>query len=266
MNSLVIEHVRVDLLRLPESLDGLRVLHISDLHVGMLRRNRRVEAAKRMEELDPELVVFTGDAVNGRRHWDAAGCWLDALPIPPGVPRVAVPGNWDHYKGGEQRFRATMESAGFVPLLNESRVVECRGTSFQVVGFDDLRLGRFRPEAAWVGIDPGRFVLGLAHTPDMLLHVNDPNLDLLLSGHTHGGQIRLFGRGPMFTSSRLGARYASGLRRRVPEGWVYVSRGVGEGNVPFRIGCPPELALLTLGRILNHSFGEVNERRDWTPG
>jgi uncharacterized protein len=250
MNRLQVEQVEVPLVRLPEGLDGLRVLHLSDLHVGRLGRGRLAEAERRVGSLRPELVVFTGDTVNHGRYWGEAARWLRELPVPPEVPRLAVPGNWDYRAGGARRFAAAMGDGGFVPLRNRGLRVSCRGGEVQVAGFDDLRRGRFRPREAWARLDPARFTLGLAHTPDILLHVDGADVDLWLAGHTHGGQIRFPGRDALFTSTQVGSHYADGLRPLVPRGWLYVSRGLGEGNVPFRLGCPPALALLTLRRIL----------------
>lgn len=245
-----VERVEVGLLRLPADLDGLRVLHLSDLHVGRPRRRRLAEAAEQIRLLAADLVVFTGDAVNHERYWPEAARWLRSLPIPPEAPKLSVPGNWDYRAGGEERFESAMREGGFVPLVNRGLRMACGAGEIQVAGFDDLRRGRFRPQKARRGLDPGRFTLGLAHTPDILLHVDGAGIDLWLAGHTHGGQIRLPGRQAVFTSTEVGSLYAEGLCRLIPRGWLYVSRGLGEGSVPLRLGCPPELALLTLRRIL----------------
>ncbi len=236
--------------RLPQSFDGLRLLQLSDLH--FCRRFRRTQAAvaQQIEDCLVDIVVCTGDMVNHPRYWDEASRWLADLPIPATVPRFAVPGNWDYRCGGTAPFAQCMESAGFVPLINESRLVPVRGGELQVVGFDDLRYGRFRPREALQQLDPNQFVLALSHTPDLILHLDVDQFDLMVSGHTHGGQIRLPGLGPLTTSTRIGRAYAEGLHELSQNRFMYVSRGMGQGTIPWRLLCPPELALLTLKTIL----------------
>lgn len=231
-------------------MDGLRILHLSDLHVSRRFRRKQAAWARQVADCPADIVVFTGDLVNHSRYWDEAARWLADLPLPAAVPRFAVPGNWDYRCGGIDPFRRSMDAAGFESLINESRTVSAGGGHVQVAGFDDLRCGRFRPRHAMQNLDPDRFVLALSHTPDLILHLDSDQFDLMLSGHTHGGQIRLPKVGALITSTRVGRPFAQGLLELGPHRSLYISRGIGEGTIPWRVLCPPELALFTLRTIL----------------
>jgi predicted MPP superfamily phosphohydrolase len=236
--------------RVPRALDGLRILHFSDLHVDGRFRRTAGAWARQIADCPADLVIFTGDLVNHSRYWDDASRWLANLPLPAAVPRLAVPGNWDYRCGGIDPFRRCMDAAGFESLINHSRTVPVGDGHLQVAGFDDLRYGRFRPQDAMESVDHDQFVLALSHTPDLILHLDKDAFDLMLCGHTHGGQIRLPKIGALITSTRIGRSYAQGLLELAPHRSLYISRGIGEGTIPWRVLCPPELALFTLRTIL----------------
>ena len=239
---------------LPRALDGLRILQVTDLHADfrLRRRGRRFLAG--VAGLDVDVVVCTGDTVNHERWWPLAVEWLSRLPA--AAARLAVPGNWEYrVDGGEDVFASAMRRAGFVPLCNRPHCVQTQGGVLQVAGFDDIRYGAFDPDRALEGLDPGGFILGLSHNPDLLLHLEADRVDVLLSGHTHGGQVCLPRLGALTTSTQMGTSYAAGLFG-VGEGrFLYVSRGLGEGRYPWRLGCPRETNLLTLRTLPAPSDG-----------
>ena len=190
IRGLQLEKIEVRLQHLPPAFDGLRILHFSDLHASPRFRRRGRAALSLLEEEEWDVVVCTGDTVNHERWWPIATEWLGRFR--ESAARLFVPRNWDYKRGsGESRMIPAIEESGFTPLLNRSLVIPVGAGRIQVAGFDDLRYGAFEPERALADLDPEGFILALSHNPDLLLHLQPDRFDLMLSGHTHGGQIRL---------------------------------------------------------------------------
>ena len=251
MATIVVRYEDVRLANLPGDLDGIRVLHLSDLHIGRRLTRRLTRIHELVAGMEPDLVALTGDVVNRPHSWPTAIEWLKELPVDPGVPRFAVPGNWDILRGGgSDLFRASMARAGFTELMNRRVDLRIRDSVIQVAGLDDVRQGYFHPEAALEGVDADTFLLGLCHNPDFLLYLSPWPFDLTLSGHTHGGQIRLPRLGAIVTSTQIGPRLACGWVEAENKRPIFVSRGLGEGLLPLRFHCPRELALFRLRPIL----------------
>jgi uncharacterized protein len=237
---------RIHVPGLHPDLEGLRIALLTDLHAGagtplwLVRRACRMAAAAR-----PHLVAVTGDlAAHGWRSFapvlDALGC-LDA---PHGV--WLVPGNHDHVVGIGRWRRDVAAQPALRDLTNRSELIRVGDAVLCVAGVDDPSLGEptleSLPDAA-----ARDFTLLLAHSPDQAeaARRSGDAVDLVVSGHTHGGQIRLPLVGAVRNPSRRNDIYEEGLRRR-PWTQVYTSRGVGTVHVPARFLCRPEIAILEL--------------------
>ena len=245
MSRLVLEEIDLGFSRLPIGFDGFRILQISDLHMVREPGDRERLIARRVSEVQPDMLVLTGDLANRPRAQASVSTWLASLRNPD--LRYAVPGNWDYKWHADSRaFEETMRDAGFTALCNRSARVERRGSTIQLVGIDDVNAGCPDPAKAFRDVDRDDFVIALCHNPDILLDPAASRFDLMLSGHTHGGQIRLPLFGAVITSTRLWKRFEAGLYEVGREQFVYVSRGVGTGGLNIRVLCPPELAVLTL--------------------
>jgi len=247
MARIILEEVDIPFRDLPEPMCGLKILLISDVHAGFFFR-RKIRAANRLiKDLSPDLIACTGDTVNRPGDWPIAVEWLSSLPSD--VPRYAVAGNWDYARGGSAAlFAEQIRRAGLIPLQNESAMLDRKDASLRIAGLDDIHLGTFDPNRAFDG-ENADFTLALSHNPDTILYIDETRFDLMLSGHTHGGQVRIPGRGAVFTATHIGKPYASGLFELRTGRYLYVSRGLGEGTIPWRAFCPPELTLLTLQNL-----------------
>ena len=248
-----VERVEVYPRRLPVPFDGVTVAFLSDTHHGPFVPVSYLEAVARMTNaLRPDVVALGGDYVQRRRplypqgsqrHRIAPGiAALAGLRAPLG--RFAVLGNHDHKVSAMLTRRALAEN-GFVELTNTGVFLERNGARLYLCGVDDLRTGKpnLRHALSQCGQDDA--CLLLSHNPDFVEHLRDPRVDLVLSGHTHGGQVAFPLLGAPFTASRYGQKYRAGLVQG-PSARVYVSRGVGTIGLPIRWGAPPEITLLTL--------------------
>lgn len=223
-------------------LEGLRVALLTDMHAGRLTPNSVIRrAVRKVMEAQPHLIALTGDFAD-RRRADFAPAFdaLRGLWAPLGV--YAVPGNHDH-AAGIDGWREQMERhPGITNITNRSVVKELGGARLCVAGVDDLEEGF--PELRLPPTADRDLTILLAHQPDQAEQARREMdaVDLVISGHTHGGQVRMPGVGPVERKSEI---YDEGLRRR-PWTQVYTSRGVGTTLLPLRLGARPEAALLTL--------------------
>jgi predicted MPP superfamily phosphohydrolase len=242
----IVERVQVPIAGLPAALDGLTIAHLSDFHCGPHVYASSVRrAAQIAQALKPELIVLTGDFVQRKvRYAGECAEALSLLRAPLGVHTVL--GNHDYWDD-ERVVAAALRRKGLAPLRNEARRVVREGSVLYIVGVDDVRFHRADLTRALRGVPRGAPKIVLVHEPDFANHVQADNILLQLSGHSHGGQIRLPRIGAPLLPS-WGRKYPMGLRRTPRGVWVYTTRGIGVAMPPVRLNCPPEVTLLTLAR------------------
>lgn len=221
----------------------LRLAFLSDLHHGRWIHSGSVRAwVDAALAAEPDLVVLGGDLVD-THPGEPVEALLDALaPLRAPLGVFAVWGNHDHRRMGDLApFRDALGARGVRVLTNASVPVR---DDASLAGLDDLRTGAPDLRAALRGLpDEGARLLA-SHNPDVLPDVPVGAVELTLAGHTHGGQVRIPGVGPVVTSSRYGRRFDMGWVRGPALG--YVSRGLGVGLAPIRVACPAELTVMDL--------------------
>lgn len=222
-------------------LHGLRIAFLSDLHAGSFMDELDLcRIFEKVAAVEPHMVCLGGDLINTReRELLLYRRPLEILSPPLGI--FAVPGNHDHFWGRDLGLWDTfLREQGVRVVINRGERVTWRGANLWVAGVDDLTEGDPRLHHALDGREDDEPTLLLSHHPDYFFEASQMNVDLTLSGHTHGGQIRLFGWSAI-RHSRLG--YHHGLFEE--QGCrLYVGRGVGVTVLPLRIGAPPEIPLL----------------------
>jgi predicted MPP superfamily phosphohydrolase len=239
---LTIEHHQIYLKRLPQALDGLRIVQLSDIHHSPFTSREQIErAVETANNLQPDIVALTGDYISKERRY-AAPCaeLLGKLRARHGV--YAVLGNHDHWTDAAlitDLFRAE----GMTVLVNQGMRFEKSGAAFWLAGVDDTMVGLEDLPLALAGAREDELKLLLAHNPIILRRAARAGVDLVLSGHTHGGQVRL--RSERNPAARPRRRLLKGLAR-YRETQIYVTRGLGTVVLPVRFGCPPEVSLLEL--------------------
>jgi len=242
---LVVESVEVRLRDLDPAFDGYRIAFLTDLHTSpIVPRWWLDKAMADALELKPDLIALGGDFLDDDPHYiGALGDILKPLRAPDGV--FGVLGNHDHYVDA-QGVRVELVQAGVRELYNEPALIRRGAARLAVSGVGDLERDVIDFDRALAGVPPDVPRVVLSHDPDVFgywpPHIR---LDLMLSGHTHGGQAWLPILGPPFVPSQFGFRYLQGLMRE-GDRQLYVSRGIGCSALPLRWKCPPELTLLVL--------------------
>ncbi|HYE15856.1 MAG TPA: metallophosphoesterase [Pyrinomonadaceae bacterium] len=241
---LAVERHAIGLRRLPPQLDGLKIVHLSDIHHSPFTSRAQIErAVEAANALQPDIVALTGDYISHEREYiEPCAEMLGRLRARRGV--FACLGNHDNWVDAPlitDLFRAE----GISVLVNEGFRFEDRGASFWLAGVDDTMVGLEDLPLALAGSRSDEMKLLLAHNPVILRRAARAGVDLVLSGHTHGGQVAW--RSEASPSGRVRRRILRGLGRR-GETQIYVTRGLGTVVLPVRYGCLPEVSLLTLRR------------------
>lgn len=243
-----LETVRLELAlpRLAAEFDGYRIVQIGDIHLDDWSKPERLKRVAQLVNVQrPDLIVVTGDfASYSARRLDEemlVGA-LRRLSAPDGV--VAILGNHD-YLTDVGLIRTCIRQAGLTELLNDALTLNRRGAELHVAGMDDVMEGRSRLDLVLQKLPEGGAAILLAHEPDFAdVAAATGRFDLQLSGHSHGGQVRvpLLGRAVLPPFSQ---RYTRGLHE-VGGMLVYTNRGLGTVNARLRFGCRPEISALTL--------------------
>lgn len=243
-----VSRVPVKIANLPSEFAGLTIAQLSDIHHGIYTGldyiNRCVEIAN---SLKPDLVALTGDfTYGGSRYVEPCAELLKGLKALVGV--YAVLGNHDYYAGASRVARA-LRDAGLNLLIDAQDLIEHRGSKLCLIGVDDLYYGDTNIDRLMRNVPKEAPKIVLSHNPDFIeeFAVKGRHIDFMMSGHTHGGQIRFPVVGAPHISSSYGQRYAVGLNRNGSM-QVYTTRGIGSILLPARFDCPPEIALYTLER------------------
>ena len=229
---------------LPPAFDGLTVAFLTDIHHGpffSLERVRRL--VSRTNALAPDLILLGGDYVHRSSRYIAPVFEeLSGLTAPLGV--FGVLGNHDRWEDADLS-RQAMVQAGIHALDNSALWLERGGERIRLGGVGDLLTDDPRWAPALDGTTAEDFVLVVTHNPDVAETLPDERVDLVLSGHTHGGQVTAFGIWAPLIPSRYGQKYRTGLVS-APHTTVLVSNGIGTITPPVRFFAPPEIVLVTL--------------------
>ena len=248
IDQIEVAHVDLPVRRLREANRKTVACQISDFHVDrdedLARLFLAVEAINREH---PDLVFLTGDYFSGpdtmQRYVDEFRGALRHLKPKAGL--FGILGNHDHWSSSD-RVTEALHAAGAEVLVNDSRRVSISGSELVVVGIDDLWARRAEPVRAFSQVRPGDTTIVLAHNPDTALYAKHLQPGVMLSGHTHGGVVRIPYYGSPFRSIlKIGKRFYSGLNR-FEDFYIYTNRGLGTFWLRIRLNCRPEVSRFTL--------------------
>jgi uncharacterized protein len=251
-HELEILELTIKLPRLPDAFAGMKIAQISDFHFREFTEASFLQAVvRRVNDLAPDLVVLTGDFVSNKPLGNRIGIkmgyhcaeLLSRIECPL---RYAILGNHDALVSSRAVTDALLTHGipvlanGFVPLERGGQRIWLAGTEDALMQRPDLAAAL--PSGRRPGLET---VILLSHEPDFADYAVGRQIDLILSGHTHGGQILLPFIPPLLLPD-LGVKYVHGLFRLRDGMQLYVNRGIGAVNLPFRFRCPPEITLITL--------------------
>lgn len=255
-----VEDFELPLNGLSSSLSHLSVVQMTDIHVGPFMPEEELAGyVETVNRLQPDLIALTGDFVS-TSPLEALPCVnaLAGLKARYGV--FACMGNHDVYTGADVELTDLFTEKGIHVLRNDAAAIQVKDTTVNILGIEDLRWGK--PDLSRAlkisQREPGEIRLLLSHRPEVFPAAAGRGVDLVLSGHYHGGQVKLAPEPDAFSIARLITPYAEGLfhlsRRSRSSGtgskdsMLFVSRGIGITGLPIRINCPPQIAHLTLKR------------------
>jgi predicted MPP superfamily phosphohydrolase len=244
-NRLILRKRTVWFPNLPEKLNGLTIIHLSDLHHRHgQRRARRV--LKVVNGLEPDLICFSGDVVEHPKHGPRSVHLFEKLSSKLGT--FISPGNHDHGLIYDYDISKNMEGyrkAGAVVLINENSKMTYNDTDFYMIGVDDPQTAYDNIHQAMEGVPDEAFSIMLAHSPCMYEYAREHRVDFVLSGHTHGGQVRIPFLGAPYLNLRCKLRLDKGIFH-IGNLTVHVSPGLSWVSWPIRFGVPAEITHITL--------------------
>lgn len=238
---------------IPESFDNTQIIFISDIHCDKyFTRNDLKELVDRINDLNPDIVILGGDYVSGYRNIDSLLVEIGNLRSKYGI--YTVLGNHDHWTRVPDEIQSGFLNLGFYICDNESYWINNGEDSIKIGGVGDLWADKQKLEKTIDDLSQDDFCILISHQPDYIEQLEGDYIDLMLSGHTHGGQITFFG---------LWAPLMPGATRRdlkttsneYTYGWIeknntklYVTSGIGMGGFPFRFFAQPEIVSFSLKR------------------
>lgn len=240
--------------KLPRALHGLKIAYASDIHFGaLLKEERVIDLAERLNALEADIILLGGDYGE-----DAAHTLEFFRLLPPLKAKLAVCGvigNHDRAEATAEELIDAMETCGITPLVNSTLTLEMDGKKLCICATDDLSHGDPVFNEVKEQVFGADYVIYAPHSPDALEAAREEDADgfydLVVCGHTHGGQVAIFGFAP-YTSSLYGARYGnlylSGEIEEDDGTQIIISNGVGTTWMPVRFGAPPQYHLITLRR------------------
>lgn len=248
----VIERFHIPVAGLRAATAPLRVVQLTDLHVGpFMSAEELVHYVNAVNELKPDLIALTGDFVTSEEsEADICAAVLGGLRARFGI--FACIGNHDIYARADDHLTRLFAAHGIRTLRNEGVSLLTDMGNIAMLGIDDLRWGRPDLAAAQGAVKdvPSDLKILLSHRPEIFPTAALAGIDLVLSGHYHGGQVKLFSTPESFSVARLLTPYAEGPYRLIPHNsdraaHLFVGRGIGTSGLPIRVNCPPQIAELT---------------------
>jgi predicted MPP superfamily phosphohydrolase len=230
-------------MRSNETQDAIRVVQLSDLHIQEVGK-RELAVLDQVKLLTPDLLVLSGDVIDKADRLPELHTFLTALN---GIPAIAVLGNWEYWSGVDlAALREEYIDHGIRLLVNEVTTYKVRQRNIDLIGVDDFTGGNPDYDLLTHSIEGHTGIL-ITHSPEYfdeaLNYQNSNHLDLCLAGHTHGGQVTLFGW-PIWMPPGSGS-YASGIYN-TETCELYISKGIGNSILPIRFGARPEIAVFEL--------------------
>lgn len=245
-----IQSIQIKHSLIPRSFDGVKIVQFSDTHLGFqYNLNQLKKVINIINSYQPDVVFFTGDLMDNPteyKHIEEIVPILKQIKAPLG--KYCIYGNHDHGGYGSTIYKRIMQSANFSLLQNQSSpIIGSDGSRIYLIGIDDAMLGRPDFNLAQQNVPDNAFKILLSHAPDLADRALQYNIHWQLSGHSHGGQVKIPFIGalviPPFAQKYPEGHYLIGENNKLN---LYVNRGLGTTRLPFRFMAKPELTIFTL--------------------
>ncbi|HPZ10514.1 MAG TPA: metallophosphoesterase [Candidatus Eremiobacteraeota bacterium] len=228
---------------LPEDMEDLKIIHLSDLHVSKYGK-REIRIKEIVEEEKPHVIFITGDFVSNYRGITPCLKTMEGIKAPLGV--WAVWGNNDNQLKTD-RLKKGLSELDIQVLNNENRILRFRDSELRLIGVDDPHKKKDNLEEAMKDVSSCETTILLSHSPVIIHKASIKGIKVVLAGHTHGGQVRIPLLGAIYNHTWDLFRYSSG-KFKVNSTQMYVTRGLGMSLIPIRFLCPAELTVFKLKR------------------
>lgn len=243
-NNIKIERQIINIKNLPQSFNGIKIVQLSDFHSFWFGpREKRV--LKILEDIKPDFIFITGDFVleitdlkKVKEFWRELGKKFKNRIF-------AVLGNHDHWHKDFKILESFLKESQIVILNNENIKIERGSEYIFLIGVDDPFTERDNLSGALKRIEAEKIKILLVHSPDIIDQAVGQDIDLVLAGHTHGGQVNIPFFSRFWIPSKYGSKYASGLFE-IKSTYLYVNRGIGTAIIPVRFNSLPEITLIEL--------------------
>jgi uncharacterized protein len=234
----------VPIVDLPAELSNFKIAHLSDIHYSPQMDEQFLKKMLALvNEQHPDIIFITGDLASYHTQWvNQIPDLLKSLISRFGT--YVVPGNHDYCYGRKSLFRRLKE-VDITVLKNEALSVGPRESPIHLIGTDDPATFRDDPEAVFEGLTREGVRIFITHSPDGIREAIREKVPLILTGHTHGGQVRLPIFGALYLPTMEEREFDAGWFKQ-SQSWIFVNRGLGMGGVPVRFLCPREIAIITL--------------------
>lgn len=244
---LKVEEVKVGIKNLPSVFEGIKIVQLSDLHSGKMGR-REKKVLQMVKKINPDFIFITGDFVDWTtKNINHFRDFFAELSQNGKIKIFGVYGNHDHDNRNFSAFNTFFKENNVEILNNESRKIEKNGEFIHLLGVDDPHRGFDNIEKTMAGLEDNAPKILLAHSPDILRRVQGKNIDLILTGHTHGGQVNIPFLVKLVLPLKYDKKYQQGLFQENGT-YLYVNRGIGPTLLPIRFNSPPEVTSITLTR------------------
>ena len=228
---------------IPYSFNGKKIVFVSDIHHGPNFSRARVQSlVKHVNDLKPDIILLGGDYIEGAKY--ALACFEELKNLNAPLGKFGVLGNHDHWEN-EVDVREGMKSAGIKILDNKAQWITIKGGGIKIGGVGDMYADNQNIKPTVNDVQEEDFVILLSHNPDYVEEIKNYKVDIVLSGHTHGGQVTLFGQWAPVIPSNYGQKYRVG-EVRTDYTKVYISRGIGSTGIPIRFFSRPEVTVFNL--------------------
>ncbi len=237
-NLVLITRINIESEKISKDMGEIKILEISDLHIKNFGVRER-EVLFLIRAIKPDVIFITGDFYEKLDKLSEVKKFISGLKL----KTYAVLGNWDYWAGDIDPLINMLERNKIEVLINDNRLYFKNGDFINIVGVSDPYTGHDDIERATMGINKKKFTILLSHAPCIVNHLKGEKFDLIICGHTHGGQVNIPFVKPFWAPTET--NYIRGMYE-TKWGKLYVNRGIGLSVFPIRFLCPPEITLFTL--------------------